>query len=578
MADGTTEGDETFIVHLTVDYPEVQRGYVLPLTIRDSDTTQGACSTTQPASVPEAPPNRAPTVSAAIADATIVSESGIRTVSLSGVFADADHDALSIRAASSDEAVATVSVAADYSSLTVSAQGRGAATIGVTAEDVNGGTVSDTFTVTVKAAPVVASAIADVSGLEAGSTRDVSLSGVFSDADGDALTITATSSDEAKATVSVASGGSRLTVAGVSEGTATMTVTAQDADGNRASDAFEVSVTAPPPQTAPNRAPTVSAAIADATIVSESGIRTVSLSGVFADADHDALSIRAASSDEAVATVSVAADYSSLTVSAQGRGAATIGVTAEDVNGGTVSDTFTVTVKAAPVVASAIADVSGLEAGSTRDVSLSGVFSDADGDALTITATSSDEAKATVSVASGGSRLTVAGVSEGTATMTVTAQDADGNRASDAFEVSVTAPPPPNQAPTVSAAIADATIGNENGSHAVSLSGVFSDADGDALTITAASSDEAKATVSVASDYSSLTVTAQARGTATIWVAASDGKGGTAADSFTVTVKAAPVVASAIADMNRLETGYAQDVSLSGSVQRRRRRQPHLLR
>ena len=65
----------------------------------------------------------------------------------------------------------------------------------------------------------------------------------------------------------------------------------------------------------------------------------------------------------------------------------------------------------------------------------------------------------------------------------------------------------PNRAPTVASAIADATIVNEAGqSHEVSLSGVFDDADNDALTITAASSDECKATVSVSSDGSSLTV------------------------------------------------------------------------
>ena len=202
-----------------------------------------------------------------------------------------------------------------------------------------------------------------------------------------------------------------------------------------------------------NRAPTVSNAIADATIVSESGAHQVSLSSVFSDADSDPLTITADSSNEAVATESVASDGSSLTVSAQARGTATITVTADDGNGGTVSDAFTVRVKAAPVVAQALADVSGLEEGSTQDVSLSGVFSDADGDALTISATSSGEAIATATVAADQSKLTVAGVAEGTATITVTAQDSDGNAVSDTFNVTVVqAPEPvvpetPNQAP-----------------------------------------------------------------------------------------------------------------------------------
>ncbi|MCY4559354.1 MAG: cadherin-like beta sandwich domain-containing protein, partial [Chloroflexi bacterium] len=187
---------------------------------------------------PVAPPNAAPTVSSAIADATIVNENGTHQVTLSGVFADADADGLTIAAVSSADSVATVSVAADYSTLTVSAQARGTATVTVTAADGRGGSVSDSFAVTVKAAPTVASAINDISGLEVDDNRSVSLSGVFSDADGDAVTVTeALSSDSAMVAVSTAldpstSAITDLTVLAKSEGTATVKVTAQDADGN----------------------------------------------------------------------------------------------------------------------------------------------------------------------------------------------------------------------------------------------------------------------------------------------------------------------------------------------------------
>ena len=188
-------------------------------------------------------PNQPPTVSAAIADVTIVSESGTRQVSLSGVFSDADKDTLTISATSSNEAVAIVSVASDYATLTVTAKARGTADITVTADD-GGGTVEDTFTVRVKASPTVATRLADVSGLAAGSTQEVSLSGVFGDPDGDSLTIIVSSSDEAIATVTAASDGSTLTVAGVAEGTATITVMAQDDDGNRVLHDFAVVVAA----------------------------------------------------------------------------------------------------------------------------------------------------------------------------------------------------------------------------------------------------------------------------------------------------------------------------------------------
>ena len=291
--------------------------------------------------------NQEPTVSSAIPDATIVSESGTHQVSLGGVFSDADNDSLTISAGSSNEAVATVTVAPDYSSLTVTAKSRGTATITVTASDGNGGTVSDTFTVRVKAAPVVASAIADVSGLEVDATQDVSLSGVFSDSDGDALTISATSSGEAIATATVAADQSKLTVAGVAEGTATITVTAEDSDGNRVSDAFAVSVEADgadPDPDPPTGGPTVTAPLDD---ISLEGLqwRQFSLLGVFHDPDGDELTFTGVSSNYGVVSAWVAG--TTLTVVAAGTGTATITVTAEDPDGNRVSDAFQVTVRPA---------------------------------------------------------------------------------------------------------------------------------------------------------------------------------------------------------------------------------------
>ena len=297
--------------------------------------------------------------------------------------------------------------------------------------------------------------------------------------------------------------------------------------------------TTPPPQQQ-NRAPTVANAITDVTIVHESGTHSVSLSGVFTDADSDSLTITAASSDTAKATVSVAADYSTLSVSARARGTATITVTANDGNGGTVQDAFTITVKAVPTVASAISDVSGLAEGDTQDVSLSGVFSDADNDSLTITATSSDTTKATVSAASDGSKITLTGVAQGTATVTVTAQDADGNRVSDTFEVSIVEPPEPTTGPpTVAQPIQDINLEGST-PHEISLSGVFHDPDGDDLVITAVSSNHAIASMWLSQDYSTLTVVGISTGTATITVTAKDEDDNEVSDQFEVTVQPAP--------------------------------------
>ena len=83
------------------------------------------------------------------------------------------------------------------------------------------------------------SPLADVS-VEVAKYRMISLSGVFSDPEGDDLTLSAFASDYS--VVSAWLSGSTLMVVGKSEGTATVTVTAEDPDGNRVSDAFEVEV------------------------------------------------------------------------------------------------------------------------------------------------------------------------------------------------------------------------------------------------------------------------------------------------------------------------------------------------
>ena len=309
------------------------------------------------------------------------------------------------------------------------------------------GANSTTYTVAVtveggNSTPTVASALADITGLEPDDTQNVSLTGVFTDADSDTLTITAESSDTAVATVSVATGGTSLTVTAVKAGTATITVTADDGNEGKVSDTFDVTVDEA------NNAPTVASALADIDGLEPDDTENVSLSGVFTDADSDTLTITAESSDTAVATVSVATGGTSLTVTALKAGTATITVTADDGNDGSVSDTFDVAVDAAnsaPTVASAIADISGLQPDDTRQVSLAGVFDDPDGDALTITVRSWNTVVATVSVASGYGSLTVTAVGEGTAAITVTADDGNGGTVTDRFTVTVNAPDPPQQ-------------------------------------------------------------------------------------------------------------------------------------
>ena len=374
-------------------------------------------------------------------------------------------------------------------------------------------------------APVVANAIADQS-VTVGGTATVALASVFSDPDGDSLTLSALSSDTAKATVAISS--TTLTLTGVAAGTANVTVTAND--GNLSvTDTFVVTVSAA------NQAPTVDNAIADQSVtVGETN--TVALASVFSDPDGDSLTLSALSSDTAKATVAISS--TTLTLTGVAAGTATITVTANDGNL-SVTDTFVVTVSAAnqaPTVANAIADQS-VTVGGTTTVALASVFSDPDGDSLTLSALSSDTAKATVAISS--TTLTLTGVAAGTATITVTAND--GNLSvTDTFVVTVTPQPIPNRAPVVASPIADQSL-TTGGTTTVALASVFSDPDGDSLTLSALSSDTAKATVAISGTTLTLT-------------------------GVTVTPQPipnrAPVVASPIADQS-LTTGGTTTVALA---------------
>jgi len=197
----------------------------------------------------------------------------------------------------------------------------------------------------------------------------------------------------------------------------------------------------------------------------------------------------------------------------------------------------------APTIANAIPDQI-VNAGESTGVDLANVFSDADGDALSFTASSSNTAIATVVI--DGSTATINGLAEGTATVTVTADDGNGGTVTDEFEVTVEAG---NVAPVVANAIEDQEFDEGFGSATIDLTDVFSDADGDALTLIAESSDDGVVTVEIADN--TLTITEAAPGTATVTVTADDGVSGTVSDDFEVVV-------------NDLVTGIEDELNITG--------------
>ncbi len=124
--------------------------------------------------------------------------------------------------------------------------------------------------------------------------------------------------------------------------------------------------------------------------------------------------------------------------------------------------------------------------------------------------------------------------------------------------------PPPNRAPTASAAIPDQSV-EEGAQVTVDVSGAFSDPDGDALSYGAASDPSSVAMVSVSG--SNITVTGAAPGTAAVTVTATDPGGQRATQTFEVTVisaNRAPTVSAAVLDQS-VEEGTEVTVDVSGA-------------
>lgn len=188
-------------------------------------------------------PNRPP-VPLGIPDMT-VAVGHTAAVDLTKHFDDPDGDTLLYTAATSDAGVATAGVSG--STLTVVGAAKGEATVTVTAHDPEGLSARQGFTVTVpNRSPEPVDSIAGVE-LVARDSTAIGVSGYFVDPDGDSLAYGAATSDAGVAGVAVS--GDTVTVSGVAQGSAIVTVTATDTEGLAAEQAIAVSIARPEPTT-----------------------------------------------------------------------------------------------------------------------------------------------------------------------------------------------------------------------------------------------------------------------------------------------------------------------------------------
>ena len=343
-----------------------------------------------------------------------------------------------------------------------------------------------------------------------------------SDPDGDTLSVVASSTDNAIASITFVQDGFTITANAI--GTATITTIATDSQEQSTQFVYTVVVTSP------NRAPVFVQEPANVTVeVGQSQAVTLSLN----DPDGDVVIYDLSPSNPSLITLSGVndADYQ-FTITGVAEGVLSMVITISDGRGGTDSRTVTVTVNAAvaqnnaPTIDNIAANPLVLTNGDSDLVTVQS--SDVDGDPLTLTPVNNNPELFTVTPLDNVS-FTVMGTAAGTGTITVTVDDGT-ETVSQTLNVTIEAA---NQAPQLSQPIIETLTLAAAEVEPVQL--FYADPDGDFVTLTVTTFDPNIATV-IKIDEFNFNITAVAAGTTPIFIQLSDGRGGIVEDSISVTV------------------------------------------
>ena len=464
--------------------------------------------------------NRAPAATTPIPAQTLP-RGPARTVDLAAHFGDPDGDPLSYSASSSDPWVARVRV--DGSDLILTAWSVGTVEITVTATDPEGLSASQTFTVTVdNRAPVPVGIFPDLE-LGRGDRLTLPIDRYFRDPNRDELTYTADTSDPGVATA--ATRRNLVTLTGVADGRATLTLTATDPEGLAATQTSRITIAGQGGNT-PDPVGSI-----PAQTIAEGSERTLVVSGYFQDPNGDPLSYDANTEDPAIATASVSGSRVTLAAVSSGRTTLTVTATDPDNHTATQSTSVTVVGRGQPPVAVAPIPEQTVAAGQTRTLSVADHFQDPDGGGLSFGAASSNSS--IVLAAASGSDITLTGVSEGSAAVTVTATDGDDLSVAQTVSVRVE---PEGRSPVAVGTLPGVSV-EAGGVDVFNAAPYFRDPDGGALTYGAGTSNPGVATASASSGV--VTVRGVSAGTATVTVTATNSAGLSASQSARVEVSPA---------------------------------------
>lgn len=530
-----------------------QQGNTAQITLTATDGDGAITTETVQVNV-TAPANNDPTLSIDPSTSQTLTTGDSLSVQATG--SDSDNDTLTYSADSSNSSVAAVS-GGSGGSFSISAQQSGSATITFTVNDGRGGTDTETLSITVNdpanQQPSLSLNVNNNESLTVGGTLDVQATGT--DADNDTLTYSASSANTGVATVT--GGGSNngsFTVTAVQAGSSVLSF--EVSDGNGGSDTETVNLTV---NTGANQSPTISLNVGGNVTVGVAN--TINVVATGSDPDGDSLTYSATSANSTTAVVVSDGSANGFNITGAIPGSTTVTFSVDDGRGESASTTVNVTVEAVapenqnPTIA--------LNPSSQQTVTVGGSFqvqvtvSDPDGDTLTTSAVSSNNS--VVGVSGSGSSYTLSANAEGSASVEFVVNDGRGGVASQSIAVTVESDV--NTPPVISL--------NPSGQQSVTVGTTLqvqvsvSDTDGDSLTTSASSANNA--VVSVSGSGSAYTLSANAEGSTSVEFTVSDGRGGVASQSISVTVEPEQIVNTP--PSLSLNSSASQTVALGSSLQ-----------
>jgi len=521
--------------------------------------------------------NDDPHVANPIPDQSATEDSAFSFTFAANAFDDVDGDALSYSADLADDSALPIWLGFNAGTRTFSGTPTNADVavlqVRVTADDSNGGTVSDIFTLTVNNTndvPILANAIANKSTPEDSPFSYQIPANTFNDVDpGETLSWAAELPDGnplPAAWMSFAADTHTLTAAPENPqvGTIDIRITVTDSSSESVSDIFTLTVTNV------NDAPHVASAIPDQSTAEDSAFSFTFAANAFDDIDGDVLSYSADLADDSALPIWLGFNAGTRTFSGTPANADVavlqVRVTADDSNGGTVSDIFTLTVSNtndAPTLANAIADQDTLEDSPFSYQIPTNTFADVDPDeTFTWAADLPDDnplPAAWMSFAADTHTLTASPENPqvGTIDIRITVTDSGGESISDTFILTVSNV---NDDPHVANAIPDQSTDEDSALFFTFAANAFDDIDGDALSYNADLADDNALPTWLGFDAGTRTFSGTPANTDVavlqVRVTADDSNSGTVSDIFTLTVRNtndAPTLANAILDQSTPE-------------------------